>query len=203
MMKLDMHFSYGSQGWLESMFLDGDSYETQRPIAQKIIEWRRYLMADQVILEYAKISLTNVKKDGICIQGQPVATSYYVEEDPLPAPNNIEVGLKVRLETATGKSGNRIIRGMADALVYDNKIVGSIGAITIPTTIASPTDGQTRLAYLTGYLGVIAKASFYARKNLVDGSYTKEDWAKVLYRGIGNRKTGAPFGRTRGRRASA
>lgn len=203
-MKAVLHVNHARAGWQETYFLKTNSYPAALEACNLLVHYRRSFLAQGCEIVWARVSFLGTPRERQGLQGLPVG--------PLPqAPqgesiDNPSDALHYAFETNTGRWGNRLFRGIPDPLVRDFAYDGVMPEPLAPAlALSNPLDGGASLARIRQsflrWLIINTQNVRVTAKGPPPVGDTSP-WERCLPRRVSNRKTGRPFGLSRGRAAS-
>lgn len=208
-----LYFSYRQNGWSEKYHLKTATYDEGMAKLIELAAYRRAFMGFGVEINWGRVSFEANPREAKAAEGLPIGfldsmKKVPTEADTLYYPNDPQTGLVYRFETPTGKSGNRIFRGVPDGMVQNFKYDGAMPTpLTTSQTLAAPDNpsGGSANYYRQSFLRWLITNTQYARRQagVTPPTWTIENWDAIKPRGIGNRDTGRPFGVSRGRAPSS
>lgn len=189
------HFNFRQSGWSEKHFLNASSFEEAVHIGDQLGRWRIASCAKGTLLAWARLSFTDTPQISIplpCIDMS--STPYFGPERT--GPEHPFVRLHYRFETAAGNWSDRLIGGIPDAVVADQRTLGNVTAWPDGEDMPDLTDVATRWSdVFRGMLRYVRLHTLYAKH--IAGSdpsmHLYEPWQAVIYRKVAVRDTGRDF----------
>lgn len=203
-MKGVLYINHRNAGWSETYYLKTNSYADGLSALALLAAYRRSFMATGTEMVWARVSFIGNPKEAKGLGGLPLK--------PLPQVGANETldnpfdALHYRFETATGKSGNKLLRGVPDSLVADFKFNGIMPEPLDPAeALSNPNDpagslSRIQRSFLRWLISNTQRVQITDKGPPAQG--IAEAWDRCIPRKISNRKTGRPFGMFRGRAAS-
>lgn len=203
--KCVLHLSHPHGGWSEVYNFPQQTYSPQAMTnLQKLVQLRSYWMAVDVQITYARLSLAGIPKDAQAFDGLPVWHKHVPKPGaPLSSGlyvNDIWTGPQFRFETAEGRWGIRIFRGVWDDMVGEMRVSESSDLeLREDGTNVDPFGNATQHSKMKTFLYFLKTETCYVRKTTGATPYDVRSWNRVLFRRLGKRDTGRPFGLFHGR----
>lgn len=200
-MRLVLHINHPRGGWSESYFLKTTSYTDGIEAGALLVAYRRSMLASNCSVVWARVSFLGKPKERRGIPGLPVGPLPQVPgQDTIDNPSD---ALHYAFESVSGRWGNRLFRGVQDSLVEDFHYNGAmVEPLSAALALSNPLDGAASLTRIRqSFLRWLINNTDHVR--ITDkGPPTLGDteaWAACVPRKVSNRKTGRPFGLSRGR----
>lgn len=196
-----LYVNYKNFGWSEKFNLPEDNYAAAVLKMALICAWRAAMLAPGCVIEWARVSIAGNPKEAMAAIDRPLPSLFIDQQNVGVGPvNDPEVALHFRLETADGKHADRLVRGINDLWVRDTLIDPLLAPLTPLTPLPLLEPNLNNLAVIRSFMQVLLANTVHARRQAgVPPTYVTTDWARIIYRGVTNRKTGRPFGMSRGR----
>lgn len=191
------------------------SLQDAKPKLLEIVNYLKLLLPYNAYITYAAVHLSDREKNALQVIGafagnvpleEDTATSAIDYREPC---NNAGTCFNFKFQTVDGKYCNRPIRLLRDSWVSNDYMTslalvnGQIDASTVyfPAEVSG---NYTGVNALKNYLLSVMKNSYLHQKKVVAGAVQHNLLAfdSVIFRGVGTRDTGRPFGMSRGRRAA-
>lgn len=218
-LKCTLHINGPKQGFSESYFLRGASYDEAMPVAKRLVRHRASIMAIDHVISWAKISFPGQPRESRAVITGPVQADLQQAQigfqdldpnsNPMPALtaadlscNTSEAALHYRLETASGRWSSRFVRGIPDYLI--NK---GVMTFVLPNEYdpAGPDEEATAEDVVwdlrNKFFWFLCRHTVHFAPLAGDPEGEPEEASYVAYvlRGAGNRDAGSFFGQPAGR----
>lgn len=201
LIKVKAHFTYGSQGWVESYFMKGSNYAEVETNFNQIMNYRQYFMADGVKIVYVVAADVFIPRKTKLFVGSPRLSGANMEPGEQIQPHDVESCVRLRMETPLQAHTTRLIRGIADEDISNHINNYYYNFRLLETMPAEVPANITRAQAWDSFVNLLVHHTVYATKALAPaGQMITENWLSAKVRGVSNRKTGAPHGLTRGRK---
>jgi hypothetical protein len=213
-----VYFRYQGQGWSERYnFATGGDLQQAIDDFTPIIYGRTAFMGEGVEIIYARVFDTDSAK-----KAREVPLPYPLGPhkswltdvaskgniaDYLTEPNDPDVCVQMRFETAAGDFWQRYFRGIPDSWVDDNDLACGVGDLLIPRPNGQaevemgPSGNAGHKSVCQSFWSYLIRKTKYAHKTGL-GQYTTANFGFILFRKVASKKTGRPFGIPAGRRPS-
>jgi len=212
--KLTMSIGSGAGGWNETYLLDANLLTLQAaiPVAKNLCWGRAAFFANNVFLDYARVSQVGPARDKRTIEfpypmGQhPTWSGGTGAGDTAGPTNDPRVCIQMSMESVTGEWGNRYFRGINDNWVTASALVSGImpylqpnGTVGVDPDL-SPTGGiGSHLGVCQGFWRLLMNHCGIMHKNS-SISYDAFTIVATVFRNITSKKVGKRFFSSRGRR---
>lgn len=206
LMKLTMNINYKGGGWSETYFGGPDQPLQQfAAVLPQLITLRRHTLPSSAEIVHAKMSVTGNDRDSVPVNNGVLPGFHIIDAENPGVVDTTGVGVLVRYTTAAGKWATRILRGIPDEIITDNKLLGSITspAWADGAAVPDPTAQGTwylKMGLFLEYLKRNTQWHSPARNRVVNANFVIDPWAMWHVRRVAQRDTGRPFGLSRGRR---
>lgn len=208
--QLTMYFEGLDQGWSEKVDLGDISLASALTAGASFVNYRLTFLPSGCFLKYAKVSSKGKPADSkMIVKNYPVAGEWDGTDLAVPDdtdaqhyPSQANDALQVRFETDDGKSSNRFIHGIPDAVAVADELLTTVADTGIaPVALATVQAMNTWAARVNEYLALLRTSGQLFRQRVI-GAVTVMQTSpieRVIYRQLGSRKTGRPFGISAGR----
>lgn len=207
-----LYFNYGAYGWSEKYYI-GSRSTNETPTAPydqaaqdlfNLASYRGYLLGNNVKLTWARCSLLTRLRDSVAAIASPLSPRKVGTETTVEAIDDPQTAILFRMEDGAGRYFNRHIRGLRESWVLDTELIDSVWAAGITPAsdfVADPTPTlYTPVQAFQNYLLALLAYTVNVKKMTTGPSpYSVSAYNRTQFRKISSRKTGRPFGLSRGR----
>lgn len=205
--ELKIFYNGADFGFSEIYALRAAGFTASESAALTLIDARRRLLASGINIVHAVLSDKATKGDSLVVQGYTSGNILLDAEDTAGTDdvmNDPQVGLLMRFDTGDGKFANRLIRGIRDSWVEDNKKTMDLGtdyAVGGPyLTYAVDPALDTSEDVIGNYCAIVRDYTYLVRPsgNTLN-PYDLNIFALWQYRRVGAHQVGKRFGASKGR----
>lgn len=206
--ELKVHINFWQGGFSEIYLLPLDVLATVKAIAARLISARADILSKNYTIAHASLSRSDVLRDRFrpnTYRHGPINLATEATIDDVGTCNDSEIGPLWRWDSGTGKSVNRVIRGLRDDHITDQaasyQSSAAFAKATADTYAGAIANTTTHNDALKMYLSMVMHYTRHYSKfgATVAGSYDETDWASFQYRRVGSHDVGARWGAVRGR----
>lgn len=201
-----LHINGHNHGWAEKVILKTAGSPTlgsAQAAMALYVPFRQIVMAAGYQIVWARASMGDTSRATLRAIDAPLdPKALSTEGGGITFSNDVKSACHIRLETATGRWSNRLVRGLRDGWISANAL-NSVTP-TVPGTVVPGTDDQAGLTAAVAFGNFIRALLQYTRHVEESDTHTAilTDWATYNIRGITAHDTGRPFGSGKGRRSA-
>lgn len=196
-----------SQGWSEKFWLKTTDYPASVAAMTALVTARLGLLPSPCQLIWCRVAYAGRPRER-----KPLVLNYPLDgnADVAAAPyvgtdadvNDVEAAVQLALGTATGRWANYYMRAIPDDRLSGRQLINPVTVPSSDVPITPVNDWEGRLGNYLQLLRTSTQLAVFKAKGIgtAGDTYSTEVWDSAIIRGIRNKKTGRPFGESRGRK---
>lgn len=175
-----------------------------------IIEARLGVLPPNASIIYAVVSSRDTARDGHMFDTRQLTTpsafplpgtADTATDTPAPSddPNDVEIAVEIRFETAAGRRGTNFYRCIPDNQIEKVALTAPLVVPAFSGGTFTPLVATTYIARLGNFVATVGTLCQHVRKTSTPGTFDVNPYTIGIPRGCRKKNTGRPFGVQRGR----